>query len=72
MRITESQRRKSIEDSDFFSEELSTEIVLVVYTAANQNISQEHNQKRYPSTLSLFYDPLGLASPFILRRRKIL
>ena len=77
--IPENHRREGI-DADLVNEELPTESALRVHWNVEKdelhfklNLKAGNiTRRRMLSTLSSFNDPLGLASPFILRGRKML
>ena len=79
MRIPENHRREGVKDADFANEELPTERALGVHWNVEKdqlcfklNLKAGNITRRgMLSTLSSFYDPLGLTSPFLLRGRKI-
>ena len=80
MSIPENHRREDVKDADLVNEELPTERALGVHWNVEKdqlcfklNLKAGNITRRgMLSILSLFYDPLGLASPFIFRARKIL
>ena len=80
MSVPENHRREDVKDADLVNEELSTERALgVQWNVEKDQLCFKLNLKAgnitrrgILSTLSSFYDPLGLASPFILKSRKIL
>ena len=80
MSIPENHRRKGVKDADLVNEELPTESAIGVHWNVEKdqlcfklNLKAGNITRRgMLSTLSSFYDSLGLASPFILRDRKIL
>ena len=77
--IPENHKREGVKDPDLVNEELPTERALGVYWNVEKdqlcfklNLKAGSITRRgMLSALSSFYDPLGLASPFILRSRKI-
>ena len=80
MSILENHRREGAKDAGLVNEELPIERALGVYWNVEKdqlrfklNLKARNITRRgMLSTLTSFYDPLGLASPFILRGRKIL
>ena len=80
MNIPENHRRESVKDTDVVNEELPTERALGVHWDVEKdqlcfklNLKTGNITRRgMLSTLISYYDPLGLASPFILKGRKIL
>ena len=80
MSIPENHRREGVKDPDLVNDELPTERALgVQWNVEKDQLCFKLNLKAGDitrlgtlSTLSSFYDPLGLASPFIFRARKIL
>ena len=78
--IPENHRSEGVKDADLVNEELPTEKALGVHWNVEKdqlcfklNLKAASITRRSMlSRLSSFYDPLGLASPFILRDRKIL
>ena len=80
MSILENHRREGAKDADLVNEELPIERALGVHWNVEKdqlrfklNLKARNITRRgMLSTLTSFYDPLGLASPFILRGRKIL
>ena len=78
--IPENHRREGVKDTDLVNEELPTERALGVHWNVEKDqlcfklsLKTENIARRGTlSTLSSFYDTLGLASPFILRGKKIL
>ena len=80
MSLPDIHRREGVKDTDLVKEELPTERALGVYWNVEKdalcfkvNLKEKpRNRRRMLSMLSSFYDPLGLASPFILKGRLIL
>ena len=80
MSIPDTHRREGVKDTDLVKEELPTERALgVTWNVERDTLCFKVNLTKKPSTrrgmlsmLSSFYDPLGLASPFILKGRLIL
>ena len=80
MSIPDIHRRETVKDTDWVNEELPTERALgVSWNVEKDALCFKGNLKEKPrnrrgmlSMLSSFYDPLGLASPFILKGRLIL
>ena len=80
MSIPDIHRRETGKDTDWVKEELPTERALgVSWNVEKDALCFKVNLKEKPrnrrgmlSMLSSFYDPLGLASPFILKGRLIL
>ena len=78
--ILENHRREGVKDANLVNEKLPTEIAIGVHWNVEKdqfyfkpNLKVGNITRRgILSSLSLFYDPLGLASPFILRGRKIM
>ena len=78
MSIPENHSREGVKDADVVNEQLPTERALGVYWNIEKdqlcfklNLKAENITRRdMLSTLNSCYDPLGLTSPFILRRRK--
>ena len=79
MSIPDIHRREGVKDTDLVKEELPTERALGVYWNAEKdalcfkvNLNEKpRNQRGMLSMWSSFYNPLGLVSPFILKRRLI-
>ena len=80
MSIPENHRREGVKDAGLVNEELPTERSWGVhwnvekYQLCFKPILKPGNiiRRGTLSTLSSFYDPLGLASPFVSKGRKIL
>ena len=78
MCISENHRREGVKDADLVNEEFPTERALGVYWNIEKdplcfklNLKARNITRRgMLSTLNSFYDPLGLASSFILRGRR--
>ena len=79
MSIPENHRGEGVKDADLVNEELPTERALGVHwnleidqLCFKLNLKARNITRRgMLSTLSLFYDPLGLASPFFERQENI-
>ena len=80
MSIPEDKRREGVKDYDLIKEKLPSERALGVHwNVETDEIGFKVSLKEKKTTkrgmlliLSSFYDPLGLASPFVLKGRKIL
>ena len=80
MSIPDIHRREGVKDADLVKEELPTERALGLYwnvekgaLCSKVNLKEKSRNRRVMlSMLSSFYDPLCLASPFILKGRLIL
>ena len=80
MSILDIHRKEGVKDTDLIKEELLTEKTLGVnWNVKNDALCFKVSLKEKPRNrggilfmLSYFYDPLGLASPFILKGRLIL
>ena len=72
--------RRGVKNTDLVKEELPTESALAVNWNVEKDIlcfkvnlkEKQRNWRGMPSILSSLYDPLGLASPFILKGRLVL
>ena len=79
MSIPDIHRREGVKDTDLIKEELPMERTLGVYWNVEKDClcfkvnfkKKPRNRRGMLSMLSSFYDPLGLASPFILKGRLI-